>query len=318
MSSLFSFLLVFLQWLLVLALAPLSIGILRKVKARFQNRTGASLFQPYWALATLLRKEMTITKHASWMFHVVPFVVFTSALVLAWLIPIWGFDAHVLGGEGSVFLLAGVLALGSLFLVFGGMDVASVFGGMGSSREMTIASLIEPALLLVLVTLGFVVGEWNVSTILFAFTEHPWYSISPFLLITFISLGCIVLAENARYPVDNPATHLELTMVHEAMILEYSGPYLAMLEYAAALKLTVLSLFFMNLVLPFGIFSVSSGITGVLVGLVWLVFKLFFAASLIAFVESTIVKMRFYRMQEYMTTAYVLAFVGLALTLTLR
>lgn len=309
---------VFLQWISVLMLAPLLIGCIRKLKARFQNRVGASVFQPYRALATLTRKEMTITRHSSWVFHVVPVVVLASSLVLAWLVPALGLAGRFFEASNTVFWIAGVLALGSLFLVLGGMDVASAFGGMGSSREMTLASLVEPAFILVLVTLGFLAGSWNVAEILTTLAAQPWYLVSPFLVITLLALALVILAENARYPVDNPATHLELTMVHEAMILEYSGAYLAVLEYAAALKLTVLAVFFMNILLPFGMLEAGIGLTGVVASMAWLLVKLFLASGLIALVESTVVKMRFYRMQEYMSTAYVLAFVGLALTLALR
>jgi len=303
------------QSALVFTFAPLLIGLIRTCKARFQNRRGASVFQPYWALATLCRKEMTVTKHSSWVFRVVPFVVLTSAILFAFLVPIWGWSNGLFGGGGSIFLIAGVLAMGSLFLVLGGMDVASAFGGMGSSREMTIAALVEPALLIVLVTLGFAAKAWQVQWILMAFAQHPWYLSQPFLLVTFLALWLIVLAENARYPVDNPATHLELTMVHEAMILEYSGPYLAMLEYASALKLTVLSVLAMNLFLPFGLFPAAT-VAGIGVAILGFVFKLVLSGFLVALVESTVVKMRFYRMQEYLATAYLLGCVGLALLLT--
>jgi formate hydrogenlyase subunit 4 len=162
-----------------------------------------------------------------------------------------------------------------------------------------------------------VAGSWSIPGILSAFAAHPWYAASPFLLITLIALGLVVLAENARYPVDNPATHLELTMVHEAMILEYSGPYLAMLEYAAALKFTGLSVFFMNLLLPFGMLTEVSGGVSFLSALFWLLIKLVLASSLVAMIESTVVKMRFYRMQEYMTLGFIFSLSGLILTLVL-
>lgn len=304
------------QTLLVILLAPLTVGIIRKGKARFQNRRGASVFQPYWALASLCRKEMTVTQHASWVFRAVPFFVLGCAFALALLVPTLGFGGWVASsGHGSIFLIASILVIGSLFLVFGGMDVASAFGGMGSSREMTLAAIVEPAAILILVTLGFAAKSWHLDGILRAFAMHPWYTTAPFLGITLVALMFVVLAENARYPVDNPATHLELTMVHEAMILEYSGPYLAMLEMASAIKLTVMSLLFMNLAFPFWMVGPAATASGWFAGIAALIVKLAVGALAVAFIESTIVKMRFYRMQEYMTTAFLLAMGGFVLVL---
>ncbi len=305
------------QVALVLGLAPLSVGIIRKGKARMQNRRGASVFQPYWALASLGRKEMTITRHSSWVFRVVPFAVLGTAFALAILVPTFGIGGAFALERNNILLIAALLVIGSLFLVFGGMDAASTFGGMGSSREITLAAMVEPAAILVFITLGFVAQSWHLDGILQSFTNAPWYNGSPFILITLLALAFVILAENARYPVDNPATHLELTMVHEAMILEYSGPYLAMLEWAAAIKLTVLSVLFMNLLLPFG-FVGAAGSIGAIGGLASFLIKLVLASLTIAFLESTIVKMRFYRMQEYMSMAYFLALGGLILTLVFR
>lgn len=308
-----SILISIIQAILVAVCAPLMVGIIRKTKARFQNRRGASIFQPYWALLALCRKEMTITKQSSWVFRVVPFVVLMTALALAFLIP-----TMAVGGwtsqNGSIFLIAAILAIGSMFLVFGGMDVASAFGGMGSSREMTLAALVEPSVIVTLTTLGLITKSWNMEGILAVFANGNFFAPHPFLVFTLLSIGCVILAENARYPVDNPATHLELTMVHEAMILEYSGPYLAMLEAASGIKLTVLGVFFMNLIFPASM-AVSAGVGAFMMGVVFFVLKLALAAVVVAFIESTLVKMRFYRMQEYMTVAYFLGLAGLILNL---
>ncbi len=306
-----SILLFLAQAALVIVLAPLTVGIIRTCKARFQNRRGASVFQPYWMLLALCKKEMTITKHASWVFRVVPFAVLSCAFALALFVPTLGIPNGLTEplGLSSIFLIAGILAVGSLFLVLGGMDVASAFGGMGSSREMTLAALVEPSLVLSLGTLGLAARSWNLDGILAAFAAQPWYAAHPFLVFTLASLGCVILAENARYPVDNSATHLELTMVHEAMILEYSGPYLAMLELASAIKLTVLSVFFFNILLP------GIGTSSMAAALGFLVVKLAAGAIFVAFLETVLVKMRFYRMQEYMATAYFLGLAGFVLTL---
>lgn len=301
--------LLLIQVIAVVVFAPLTVGIVRTCKARFQNRRGASIFQPYWALLSLCKKEMTITKHASWVFHVVPFVVLASTLALAVLVPTLAVD----GGGNSIFLIAAILAIGSLFLVLGGMDVASAFGGMGASREMTLAALVEPSVVLALTTLGFAARSWNLDGIVAAFEVQPWYATHPFLIFTMFSLGFVILAENARYPVDNPATHLELTMVHEAMILEYAGPYLAMLELASSIKLTVLLVFFLSLVFPQT--GLLMGGSSIAISIVSMIVKLVMGAFLVAFIESVFVKMRFYRMQEYMSIAFFLGLAGFVLTL---
>ena len=302
------------QFLLTLLAAPLMVGMVRTAKARFQNRRGAPVFQPYWALLSLMRKEMTITRYSSWVFRLVPFVVLTVALVLAAVVPTLGFG-FVPAVASNVFLMTGLLALSAAFLVLGGMDTASTFGNMGSSREMTLAALVEPAFFVSFATLGLLAGTWGLDGILAFFASHAWSTTVPFASFTLVSLLLVLLTENARYPVDNPATHLELTMVHEAMILEYSGPYLAMLEYASAVKLTVMSLLLVNLVLPFWLLSAPLTVLGVLSALVAFLAKLVLAAVLLAFIESTIVKMRFYRMQEFLSLAFIVAFAGLVLVL---
>jgi formate hydrogenlyase subunit 4 len=283
------------QTLLVLVIAPAVVGMIRTCKARLQNRRGASPLLPYLGLVSLLKKEMTVPKQSSWVYHAVPFAVLTLTVLLAFLIPT-GFGGTL--GLNSIFLVSGLLALSSAFLVFGGMDTGSTFGNMGSSREMTLAALVEPALVTSFVTLGLVAGVWHLDGIVSFFYTAPWYTSAPYLLVTFVGLLFVVLSENARYPVDNPATHLELTMVHEAMLLEYSGPYLAMLEYASYIKLTVLGVFLAYLIAP--------------VGGWWMVVVYALAVSVsVALIETLIVKMRFYRMQEYMTMACLISVCGL-------
>lgn len=293
------------QVVAVLLVAPGVVGLVRFVKARLQGRVGASPLLPYTALASLMQKEMTITVQSSWVFHAVPFVVFALAGALAFLVPTLGPSTLLLN---NIFVVSALTALSSVFLVFGGMDTGSTFGNMGSSREMTLAALVEPALVTSLATLALIAGVWHLDGIVSAFTVAPWYSAAPYAAITFVALLFVVLSENARYPVDNPATHLELTMVHEAMLLEYSGPYLALLEYAGAVKLTVLGLFLVNVMLPVGLLGTN--------GLALWAFPLFvvkaaLVAVCIAAIETVIVKMRFYRMQEYMMTAFIISLAGL-------
>jgi len=306
--------LILLQWVVVLVAAPLTVGLVRKMKARYQNRTGASIFLPYWTILSLMRKEMTITRWSSWVFRVVPFVVLMSAVCLALLVPSIAYGVLPLAAS-NIFLVGAIAALGAVFLVLGGMDTASTFGNMGSSREMTLAALVEPAFYLVLSTLGLVASVWSLDGIVGYFATTGWGAVVPVSSITLFALLAVILAENARYPVDNPATHLELTMVHEAMILEYSGPYLAMLEYASAIKLTVMLGLFINLVLPFGFVTPMMSLSTIPLAIVIFLGKLVLGAWVIATLESTIVKMRFYRMQEYMSVAGIGALVGFILVL---
>lgn len=293
----------------VLLCAPLMVGCVRFFKARLQNRRGAPVYIPYLQLLSLLKKEETITRHSSWVFRVVPLVVFATALFLALGIPT--VFAVVPESVGNVFVLAGVLALGSAFLVMGGMDTASTFGNMGSSREMTLATLIEPSVFVSVAALSLLTG----ATTLGAIAQVPvsMTTAGPILLVV-LGLIYVVLLENARYPVDNPATHLELTMVHEAMLLEYSGPSLALLEYASAIKLAVLGTLPLALLLPW---SVASSFENITISVMVFLFKIVVAALGIALIETAVVKMRFYRMQEYTGIAYLISVAGVIALLAL-
>jgi formate hydrogenlyase subunit 4 len=301
----------FFAWLLVMLVAPLTIGIIRTVKARYQNRKGASVFQPYRAIGAMFRKEMTIPEHSSWVFRFVPYAVLAATLLLALIVPTLSVGGLQTAAT-NIFFVAALAALASVFLVLGGMDTGSTFGNMGSSREMTLVALAEPAFFVILATLGYLAHSGSVDGIVLAFMQSSWLSIEVLSLPVLASFLLILLAENARYPVDNPATHLELTMVHEAMILEYSGPFLAMLEYASALRLTVMGVFFMNLVLPWGILIPGASVSALGMAVLWLFAKAVLFAILIASIESLIVKMRFYRMQEYFSLAFLLAVAGAA------
>ena len=299
------------QALAVFAIAPFTFGLVRTCKARLQGRRGPSPFLPYVSFATLLKKEMVISTTTSWVFRAVPYVVLGSTMFLALVLPLFG-----QGGAFAVYsdfvLVAAVLAIGAVFLVLGGLDVGSAFGGMGSSREMTISSLIEPAMIMTFATFAMVTHTGAIDQML---ATPALISGHPFLIFSVISLILVALAENARYPVDNPATHLELTMVHEAMILEYSGPYLAMLEYASALKLTIFALLVGNIIAPFTLFTPTSDFGAFLLAIIGFVVKICLGMGLLALLESTIAKMRFYRMQEYVSAAFFIAFLGMALAL---
>lgn len=307
-----SFLYAFCSWLAVVLIAPLTVGIIRTAKARYQNRKGASIFQPYYALLAMMRKEMTVPEHSSWVYRFVPYAVLAATLALAAIVPSLSIGA-LPPSLTNIFLAASLATVASIFMVLGGMDTGSTFGNMGSSREMTLVAFAEPAFFVILATLGFLAGSGSLDGILFAFMQAPWLSVEAIAFPTLFALLLIMLAENARYPVDNPATHLELTMVHEAMLLEYSGPYLAMLEYAAAIRLTVMGVLLMNFFFPWHILVAGTASASTIgLGVLAFVGKVIGIALLVASIESLIVKMRFYRMQEYFSIAFLLALAGAA------
>lgn len=300
------------QAIIILGLAPFCMGLVRMFKARMQGRHGASPFLPYITLATFMRKQMVISTSTSWVFRVVPFVVLSTTIFLALVLPLAS-QGGALSSLSDFVVVAGILSLGAIFLVLGGLDGASAFGGMGSSREMTIASLIEPTVIVAFATVAIVSQTHLIDGMIF----HEMSEIleRPYLLLVLISLLLIALAENARYPVDNPATHLELTMVHEAMVLEYSGPYLAMLEYASALKLTIFSLLAVNLFFPVSLLVPGAGLISLVTVIGMTVIKLVVMMFLLALLESSIAKMRFFRMQEYLSVSFFVSLAGLVLVL---
>lgn len=299
------------QIVFILLIAPLAPGLVRFIKARLQGRKGASPFLFYVTLLTLLRKEMVISDATSWVFRVVPFAVLGSSIALGLILPII-FTGASLSQLSDFFVVAGILTVGSIFLVLGGLDAGSAFGGMGSSREITIAALLEPVVILIFSAMSFVT---NSSTVDGMISSQIGF-FEPYLLLMVAALILVSLAENARYPVDNPATHLELTMVHEAMILEYSGKYLALLEYASAIKLTVFAFLIANFLFPTTLINAFSwGVGSVLVGLLLGIVKVVVVMIGLALLESVLVKMRFYRMSEYFSIAFVVAFLAMLVAL---
>lgn len=300
-----------LQAVFVLAVAPFAMGLVKWCKARLQGRRGASPFLPYFTFATLCKKEMVISDVTSWVFRAVPFVVLATSMILAFVLPLL-FVGGKLASLSDFLFVAGILMIGSIFLVLGGLDTGSAFGGMGSSREMTIAALIEPTIIMVFAAMSFVSGTFAIDGIV----GKSLIATHPFLLLSVFAFLLVALAENARYPLDNPATHLELTMVHEAMILEYSGPYLAMLEYASAIKLTIFAILLSNFIFPGTVLSAAGfGILSAALSLIFGILKVSVVMGLLALLESTVVKMRFYRVQELMSIAFFTALAGMLVAL---
>jgi formate hydrogenlyase subunit 4 len=303
---------ILLQTALLLALAPVVSGCIRNWKAKLQNRRGPRVWQPYWDLAKFLRKDMVISEHASWLFRAVPYVLFISTLLAGLMMPLVSASAP-LSLFGGVLAFVGLLALGRFFLALGGLDPASAFGGMGSSREMTIAAVAEPALMLAIFTVAISAGSTNLSQILFVAQGPTWQLLNPEHLLAFAALFIVLLAETGRIPVDNPATHLELTMIHEAMILEYSGRYLALIEWSAAVKQLVLMALLVNVFLPVGI---TTDLTVASLGLSLLCFvaKLLALSAAVVLVETTNAKLRLFRVPDLLSAAFILATLALLST----
>ena len=310
MALIAAFILQLLQMLLVLALAPGLIGLVRKVKARLLRRRGPSIVQPYRDLARLLRKEAVLAENASWLFRVAPYLIFAAIWVAAALVPTFA-TGLLFSWSGDMIAIIALLGSARFFLALAGMDIGTSFGGLGSSREMMIASLAEPAMLMIVFSLALIAGSTSLSTIA-EFMASSAVGLRVSLGLALIALVIVALAENARIPVDNPATHLELTMVHEAMVLEYSGRHLALIELAAALKLLLYVSLIACLFLPVGLATTNRGAATLSWGVVAYLVKLGMGGALLGFFEVSIAKMRVFRVPQFLGAALML---GLLATL---
>lgn len=304
------------QMTLVVALAPLLVGLVRKVKARLTRRRGASLIQPYRDILRLLRKDVVMAENASWLFRVAPYLVFACTWVAAALVPTF---AAGLQFSWTADMIAIVALLGSarFFLALAGMDVGTGFGGIGSSREMMIATVAEPAMLLTVFTVALVAGSTQLSTVSAVMTSSE-VGLRVSLGLGLVALILVAIAENARIPVDNPATHLELTMVHEAMVLEYSGRHLAMIELAAALKLLLYVSLIACIFFPWGIASGTGTLLPYAVGMAAYLGKLAVGGVLLAMFETSIAKMRVFRVPDFLGAALMLGLLGTLLLFVSR
>ena len=293
-----------LQLLLVLALAPLLTGIVRKVKARLTAKRGPALWQPYRDLLRLLRKEVVLAPNASWLFRVSPYLIFTAVWLAAAIVPTFT-TGLLVSRTADLIALVALLGTARFALALAGMDVGTSFGGIGSSREMMIASLAEPAMLMVTFTVALLVRSTSLPQIAEFMVTHA-VGIRVSLFLGLISLVMVAIAENARIPVDNPATHLELTMVHEAMVLEYSGRHLALIEGAAMVKLQLYVSLIAAIFAPWGLDVGELGGAGIAVGLATYAAKLAAGGTLLGVFETSIAKMRVFRLAEFLGGAFLL------------
>jgi len=309
--------LVVVQTIVLLVVSPFIVGLIRKLKARLQLRRGASVFQPYADLAKLFRKQPVVSTTTSWIFTATPYIVFASTLAAGLLVPIF-VSSTPLNFAGNIIALVYLLALGTFFLMLAGLDAGSAFGGMGSSREAIVASLTEPAMILSIFAIALTKGSTNLSTIVHktALLEGIVTDPSPYLM-ALAALFIVAIAETGRVPVDNPATHLELTMIHEAMVLEYSGRYLALIEWAAGLKLAVFLSLIANVFAPWGI-ATSMDPAALSIGLAIYLVKISGLAVLIGVIESMFAKLRLFRVTDLLGVAFILALLGLVFFYVLR
>ncbi len=296
-----------LQMTIVLALAPLLLGFTRKVKARMLRRRGPPVLQPYRDLLRLIRKEAVLAENASWLFRSGPYMIFAATWVAAALVPTFA-TGLLFSWTADLIAIAALLGSARFFLALVGMDVGTSFGGIGSSREMMFASLAEPAMIMIAFTLALLAGSTQLSVMAEHFSVHASLRVS--LGLALVALIIVAIAENARIPVDNPATHLELTMVHEAMVLEYSGRHLAMIELAAAVKLLLYVSLIGCIFVPWGLAPAGSGAAAFAIGFAAYLAKLFTGGFLLVVFETSIAKMRVFRVPEFLGIALMLGLLG--------
>jgi formate hydrogenlyase subunit 4 len=289
------------QMLLVLLVAPLFTGFVRKVKARLLRRQGPPVIQPYLDLVRLMRKEVVLADNASWLFRVTPYLIFAVTWVAASLVPTFRTDL-VFSWSADLIAIIALLGSARFFLALAGLDVGTSFGGIGSSREVMIASLAEPAMIMMVFTVALIAGSTQLSTVA-AFMVSPAVGLRVSLAMAFVALVMVAIAENGRIPIDNPATHLELTMVHEAMALEYSGRHLALIELAGSLKLVLYVSLIACLFLPWGIESADATPPTLAIGAAAYIGKLAAGGFLLALFETSIAKMRVFRAPEFLGIA---------------
>jgi formate hydrogenlyase subunit 4 len=305
-----------LQMLLMVALAPLLTGYIRVVKARLTRRQGPGLIQPYRDLLRLMRKNVILPDTASWLFRAVPYLVFGAIWAAAALVPTF-LSGLPFSWSADMVAIVGLLGSARFFLAIGGLDAGTAFGGMGASREMMIASLAEPAMMMIVFTVSLLAGSTQLSSIA-DFMQHNHVGLRVSLGLAVIALVMVGLAENGRIPIDNPATHLELTMVHEAMVLEYSGRHLALIELTVSLKLLLYMSVLACVFAPWGMAGPRHGPYGVALGLACYAGKLVVLGFLLAAFETSTAKMRIFRVSEFLGGALMLGLLAVVLLFVSR
>ena len=311
----YAFLAQLLELVTALLLAPLLTGWVNQCRAWLQNRSAPPLLQSYYTLSKLFRKDVLLAHNASSLFRAAPYVIFSCMALASAIVPTLSTELMFAPAADAI-ALVGLFALGRVFIALAGMDVGTAFGSLGSRREMLIGFLAEPALLMVFFTASLISRSTSLSTIVDTLA-HQDIAIYPSLAFAGVAFVMVSLAENARVPIDNPTTHLELTMVHEAMILEYSGRHLALVEWAACLKLFAYSCLGIALFFPFGIPQTADPLS-LLFGAAMLIGKLTVGGFLLALIETLSAKMRIFRAPEYLGTAFLLSVLAVLINLLLE
>jgi formate hydrogenlyase subunit 4 len=297
-----------LQSVLVVLAAPMLMGWVNQCRAWLQNRSAPSLWLPYWTLAKLFQKDAVIARDASPIFRMTPYVIFGCMWLAGGIVPVLATDLPF-APAADIIALVGVFALARVFSALAALDIGTAFGGIGARREMLIGFLAEPAMLMTLFTAAFISGSTQLTTIVDTL-GHREFAIYPSLAFAAVAFLMVLLAENARIPIDNPATHLELTMLHEAMILEYSARHLALIEWAMSIKLFAYMTIGIALFLPWGI--APAGDWGALpLALGALLLKLALAGAGLSVLEAMLAKLRLFLAPEFLSTAFLLAVLGM-------
>jgi len=286
--------------------APLVVGLTRQVRARWEGRVGGGVLQPWRDIVKQLGKQQITPLRATVVFTAAPAVVAGSTLLIAAIAPLVA-TGSPLDASADLFAVVGLLFVGTVSLTLAGIDTGTSFGGMGASREITIAALVEPTILLAVFALSMPTWSANRGALVARTISHPEQVVSLAAVLAFAALVIVIVAETGRLPVDNPATHLELTMIHEAMVLEYAGPRLALVEWAAGMRLTVLLAILANLFAPWGIAGGRPSALGIVVGLAAVVGKVAVLAGLLATVEVFVAKLRLFRVPELLAGSFLLA-----------
>jgi formate hydrogenlyase subunit 4 len=293
--------------------APVLTGIMRQIRARLEGRAGAGIGQPWRDLRKLFGKTRIRPEGTTVVFAATPAFVAGTTLAIAAIVPVVTTNSP-LDRVGDLFAVVGLLLLGSVALGLAGLDTGTAFGGMGASRQMTIAALVEPSVLMAVFALSVPVHSSNLGAIVATTALHPVSAATPAAALAFVALVIVVLAESGRLPVDNPATHLELTMIHEATTLEFAGPALALVEWAAAMRLTIFLTLLANLFTPFGIATAHSGLVGLAIGLLVIVVKVAVLAAALAAGEVFLAKLRLFRVPELLAGSFLLGLLAVTVS----
>ena len=293
--------------MILVGISPLIIGIMQKTKAKSQKRIGSPILQPYIDILKLLKKDEIVSDQSSWIFRASPWINFVSTTSAAFFIPV-SIVYSPFGVIGDILLVIGLFGLGKFFTMLAGLDVASSFGGLGSSREMMFSVIVEPALFITIFVIAIYYGGTNISTIVSSANENS-FLVSPGILFALIAFFIILLAETGRLPFDNPSTHLELTMIHEATVLEYSGKSLALIEWSQAIKQIILLTLFVNIFIPIGI-AENFSFLEISLGIFLTIGKIIVLSILISFIEIHVAKWRLFRVPDLISISIASSMIG--------